>query len=100
MNIMLVSVVERAGEMGIRMGCRGLVTFAISFSSRLWLFVYLADSFGLGMACCMAWLWPFVIFGYPTLLAVGFSIAVGLVFGVYPALRASRLDPVEALRYK
>ncbi|MGB9757059.1 MAG: ABC transporter permease [Candidatus Bipolaricaulaceae bacterium] len=61
---------------------------------------------GLGMGWFSAWLgslfgrWPFVIPGYPALLAVGFSVMVGLIFGLSPAIRASRLDPVEALRYE
>jgi putative ABC transport system permease protein len=44
--------------------------------------------------------WPFVISVYPALLACGFSLLIGVTFGLYPALRAAQLDPVDALRYE
>lgn len=107
MNIMLVSVVERTREIGIRMavGARPR-DIRNQFLAEAVVICLLGGLLGLGMGWLVAWLgslfggWPFVISGYPALLAVGFSAAVGLIFGLYPAVRASRLDPVEALRYE
>lgn len=107
MNIMLVSVVERTREIGIRMavGARPR-DIRHQFMAEAVVICVLGGFLGLGVGWLAAWLgslfggWPFVISGYPALLAVGFSVAVGLVFGLYPAIRASRLDPVEALRYE
>ncbi len=107
MNIMLVSVAERTREIGIRMavGARPR-DIRDQFLLEAVVICLFGGLLGLGVGWLAAWLgalfgrWPFVISGYPALLAVGFSAAVGLIFGLYPAVRASRLDPVEALRYE
>jgi putative ABC transport system permease protein len=106
MNIMLVSVTERTREIGIRkaLGARErdiLVQFLIESS-------LLSVSGGvLGIVVSIVGT-DFVVSRFTTtaitgssiLLAVGFSIAVGVFFGVYPARTAARLKPVEALRYE
>ncbi len=107
MNIMLVSVTERTREIGIRLaiGARPkdirtqFLVEAVMTSS-------IGGLIGLGAGWLCAWLgalfggWPFVMSVYPALLAVGFSFLIGVTFGLYPAVRAARLDPVEALRYE
>jgi putative ABC transport system permease protein len=107
MNIMLVSVTERTREIGIRMaiGARPR-TIRTQFLVEAVLTCLLGGLLGLGIGWLCGWLgslfgdWPFVISIYPALLATGFSLAIGVGFGLYPALRASKLDPVEALRYE
>jgi putative ABC transport system permease protein len=107
MNIMLVSVTERTKEIGIRMaiGARPR-DIRTQFLVEAVLICSIGGFLGLGLGWLCGWLgslfgdWPFVISIYPALLACGFSIAIGLIFGLYPALRAARLDPVEALRYE
>ena len=107
MNIMLVSVTERTREIGIRMaiGARPQ-DIRTQFLVESVLISLLGGLLGLGVGWLCAWLgallgeWPFVISVYPALLACGFSLLIGLSFGLYPALRAAKLDPVEALRYE
>jgi len=107
MNIMLVSVTERTREVGIRMaiGARPQ-DIRTQFLVEAVLICFLGGLLGLGIGWLCAWLgagigdWPFVISVYPALLACGFSLLIGVTFGLYPALRASKLDPVEALRYE
>jgi putative ABC transport system permease protein len=107
MNIMLVSVTERTREIGIRMAIGGRPRdIRAQFLVEAILICFLGGLLGLALGWLCAWLgarlgdWPFVISIYPALLACGFSLLIGVTFGLYPALRAARLDPVEALRYE
>jgi ABC-type antimicrobial peptide transport system permease subunit len=107
MNIMLVSVVERTREIGLRMavGARQQ-DILLQFLMEAVVLAMIAGMIGMALGASGALLipkllnWPAVI----TPSAIGasfvFSCAVGVFFGFYPALRASRLDPIEALRYE
>lgn len=107
MNILLVSVTERTREIGIRMALGAkrqdiLLQFlmeAVVLSSVGGLLGVLV---GIGGARVLSGLagWPVTISGEAILVAVLFSVAVGIFFGLYPANRASRLNPIEALHYE
>jgi putative ABC transport system permease protein len=114
MNIMLVSVTERTREIGIRMavGARpgdilrqflvesmllsllgGIVGVLLGISSSIGL-IWLINAVSAGRP------WPIVVSWPAAVASLLFSAAVGIGFGYYPAWRASRLDPIDALRYE
>jgi len=106
MNIMLASISERTREIGVRkaMGARArdiLIQFLIE-SSVLSVLGGLVGILVTGAALLVARVVspsvPIVITPWAVALAVTFSVAIGIFFGVYPARRASRLSPIEALR--
>jgi putative ABC transport system permease protein len=105
MNIMLVSVTERTREIGIRLAIGALerevlmqfLVEAVALSSRGGaLGIVLAIGASIGLADLLEV--PYVFNGGIVVTAFGFSAAVGVIFGYFPARRAARLDPIEALR--
>ncbi len=105
MNIMLVSVSERTREIGIRkaVGARTydiLSQFVIEAVVLSVLGGFVGILVGAGGALALRPWVPAEVSPWAVVLAFVFSAAVGVFFGVYPAFRASRLDPIEALRYE
>jgi len=107
MNIMLVSVTERTREIGIRLAIGAsegqvLLQFlveAVVLSAAGGL-IGIALGIGGSLALAQAMGWPFVV--TPLWIGVAFAISVGIgvIFGYYPARKAARLDPIEALRFE
>jgi putative ABC transport system permease protein len=107
MNIMLVSVTERTREIGVRMavGARSWDVLAQFLSEALALSLA-GGVIGIGLGLLAAlrlaamYHWPMIVHPSVVLVAVGFSALVGVVFGLYPARKAARLDPIDALRFE
>jgi putative ABC transport system permease protein len=109
MNIMLVSVTERTREIGIRkaVGAKRqdiLLQFLIEAMILSLLGGFIGIGLGYGVSIWLPNAIPdfeeTVVSWDSILLATGFAAAVGLFFGVYPATRAARLKPIDALRYE
>jgi putative ABC transport system permease protein len=105
MNIMLVSVTERTREIGLRLavGARPRdirAQFLIEATTLATIGGAIGIGIGIGAAHAIARAagWPSLISPDAVLIAVVFSALVGIFFGFYPAQRAARLDPIEALR--
>jgi putative ABC transport system permease protein len=107
MNIMLVSVTERTREIGIRLAVGAqegqvLMQFLVEaiVLSLLGGLLGIAAGMGLGALGAHALRVPFALDPMLILLAFGFSAAVGVVFGYFPARRAARMNPIDALRHQ
>ena len=107
MNIMLVSVTERTREIGLRVavGARPrdiLLQFVAEAVALSLVGGSVGTLLGIGMAGFIGNLfgWPVLVRVDGAVVAIAISAAVGLLFGVYPAMSAARLDPIEALRFE
>jgi putative ABC transport system permease protein len=107
MNIMLVSVIERTREIGLRLaiGARGrdiLAQFLVEAMSLSLLGGLLGLALGVAASLAIGHFagWRIALGPQAVLVAVGFSAAVGIGFGFWPARKAARLQPIEALRYE
>jgi putative ABC transport system permease protein len=107
MNIMLVSVTERTREIGIRMAVGAepqhiLTQFLIEALALSMAGGLIGVAMGVGVATWLAgrFHWPMLIQPDVIMVSVGFSALVGIVFGIYPARKASQLDPIDALRFE
>ena len=107
MAIMSISVTERTREIGVRkaLGARR-TEILFQFLMEAVILTSLGGLLGIVLGSALGWAVHFVS-GFPISLpwwsfaiGLGFSAAVGIFFGMYPAFKASRLDPIEALRYE
>ncbi len=107
MNIMLATVLERTREIGIRRAIgarqsdiiRQFLTEAVLISILGGL-IGIAFGFTLSRVIAAAAGWSTVVTGTSIAVAFGVSVGIGLLFGIYPAVQAAKLDPIEAIRYE
>jgi putative ABC transport system permease protein len=107
MNIMLVSVTERTREIGIRMAIgatEGDVQRQFLIEAVVMSLIGGAVGIGIGVAASLLIAatagWPILVSGKAIAGAAAVDMSIGIFFGYYPAQKAARLDPIEALRYE
>jgi putative ABC transport system permease protein len=107
MNIVLATVMERTREIGVRRatGARR-IDIVRQFLAESTLISIGGGLLGIAFGFFLSWLiasvaqWKTIVTPISVIVAFGVSVAVGVVFGLYPAVKASRIDPIEALRYE
>lgn len=107
MNIVLATVLERTREIGIRrsIGARRR-DIVRQFLTESVLISVVGGLMGIGFGFFLAWLiartaeWKTIVTDSSVVIAFGVSVAVGVIFGIYPAMKASRINPIDALRYE
>ena len=107
MNIVLATVLERTREIGIRRSI-GARRFDIvrQFLTESVLISVVGGLLGIAFGFFLAWLiartaeWKTIVTSSSVGIAFGVSVAVGVIFGIYPAMKASRINPIDALRYE
>jgi len=107
MNIMLVSVTERTREIGLRkaIGANNkdiMIQFIIEAVSMSFIGGIAGILLGVGVSALITFFagWAVRVSYFSIMLATLFSLIIGIVFGLWPAQKASQLDPIEALRYE
>jgi len=107
MNIMLATVLERTREIGIRRAIGARQADIIrQFLTEAVLISILGGSIGVAFGLILSWIigtaagWPTEVTSTSIIVAFSVSVGIGLVFGIYPAMQAAKLDPIEAIRYE
>ncbi len=112
LNIMLVTVAERTREIGLRKAVGATNKKILTqFLLESGILTFIGGLIGIVVGAIMSYLmallmrymgydWEYVISLWSVLLAIGVSILTGVIFGLYPSYKASKLDPIEALRYE
>jgi putative ABC transport system permease protein len=107
MNIVLATVLERTREIGIRRATGAKRTDIVrQFLTESVMISVGGGLLGIGFGFFLAWLiartaeWKTIVTTSSVAIAFGVSVAVGVIFGIYPAMKASKINPIEALRYE
>ncbi|TAN24204.1 MAG: FtsX-like permease family protein [Acidobacteria bacterium] len=107
MNIVLATVMERTREIGVRRATGARRTDILrQFLAEAVLISLSGGALGILFGYILSWTiaatahWPTVVTSWSIIIAFGVSVGVGVLFGIYPARKAARIDPIEALRYE